>query len=273
MNKTDAIEAIARNIDDLIAKGTVASATATQIDSNALIHPITGQLKGYELWVNSGGGAGQVNIITEFDPTNNRVTFDNAFSPVPSTNASFFIFQRFKKADYDNVINRAMGVCQLVHLNDMVATLQLAGSQYEYLVPSGLDIIHRLRLIPSGHTDYAGDDEVERIFEFRPPLWRIEKNLSGTYCIVFDPRRIDLDDYDEEIIKVMGQTKPSTLGTDNAVLDGDLEEYIIAKGSALLALRKITESVEWQQKFAVFRDMADYLEAYIFTQPRGVPVQ
>jgi hypothetical protein len=107
MDKKTLIELVARNIDDLIAKDTVASLTATTIDGNSLIHPLTGQLKGYKLWFYDGGAASQSRVISDFLPANNRVQVDQTFTTSPSTNTAFMIFERFDGDDYELAFQRA----------------------------------------------------------------------------------------------------------------------------------------------------------------------
>jgi len=265
----DAYEAIARNVDDLVHKGAVASATGTTIESTTLIHPLSGQLKGYEFYIYSGGGSGQYKKIIDFDPINDRITIQPAFTTIPSTNAKFLIFEKYGVEDYENALNRAMGIAKLKHLDEMSGTLELVGSQYEYNVPSGMEFINTLRLVPSSGSDYSGDDEVNRLFELAPRYWRIEKNYGGTYQIIFDSRQVDMDTIDGELVKVMGQGKPDLSST---TLPEDLQEYLIAYSSMLLAGRKIKEGTEWQTKYTVYKDAVDRLEPYIHTSRRGKKV-
>ena len=262
-------EVVARNVDDLIHKGTVASATGTTIDSTTLIHPLSGQLKGYECYIYEGGGSGQYKKIIDFTPASKRLTIDPAFTTVPSTNAKFLIFKKFGVEDYENALNRAMGAAKLKHLDEMSGTLGIVGSQYEYNVPSGMEFINTIRLVPSGGSDYSGDDEVNRLFELAPHYWRIEKNYGGTYQIIFDSRQINMDTIDGELVKVMGQSKPDL---SSATLPEDLQEYLIAYSSMLLAGRKISEGAEWGNKYNVFKAMVGELEPYIHTPRRGKKV-
>ena len=262
-------EAISRNLGDCLVKGTVATATATQFDSNALIHPLSDQLKGKEIYIYEGQGAGEARTITTFDPTNNRVTVDPAWTTTPSTNSKFLVFRHWVAEDYENAMNRAMGKVALTHLDEKVATMALIGTQYEYPVPSGFEYISNVRLVPSGYSDYGGDDEVNRIFELPPRYWRIEPNASGSYLIVFDPRQIHMSSLDDEWVKIMGQVKPDFSNTE---MPEDIQEFIINFASMLMASQRIAEGNEWRNKFQVFRDLARDLENYIQTPRYGKKV-
>jgi hypothetical protein len=268
VRKYDLYEAIARNIGDLVAKDTPSAATATTVDADSLIHPETGQLKGYQFYIYDGAGAGQTRIITDFLPDNNRLVVDRAFTTTPSINSNFYIFKSIKKEDLDNFVDRAMGLARQVHLDDYCPTMELVATQYEYTVPSGIAFISHLQLVPSGHTDYEADDEVDRVFMLYPPVWRVENNI-----IMFDPRRISLDNFDEELIRVVGQARPATLGTDNATVPVDLEDYLIARSTQLAVMPKLRHGQEWMTILAGYKDLADKLEGYIRTQQRGQGVE
>ena len=165
-----------------------------------------------------------------------------------------------------------IGGARLLHLQEKVATMQLVATQYEYPVPSGFEYISLLRLVPSGYTDYSSDDEVNRIFELPPRYWRIEPNAKGTYVIVFDSRKINLSNFDEEWVNVLGQVKPDIASTDNATIPEDLEEFIINGASVLLASQRIGEGQEWRIKFQVFRDTQRTLEDYVHRSRYGKQV-
>jgi hypothetical protein len=269
MDTISVYEAIGRNIGDILAQGQVASATGTSIDSTALIHPLSGQLKGNEFYVYQGAGAGQARTIVDFDPVNNRATFDPVFTTVPSTDSLFILFKHFQVQDYENAMNRAIGWVRLRYLSEKVATMELIATQYEYAVPSGFEYISTLRLVPSGNTDYSADDEVDRIFELPSRCWRIEPNANGSYVIAFDSRKINLSDVDEQWINVVGQVKPDFNGTQIAE---ELQEYIINGASMLLASQRIGEGKEWQAKFQIFNSINKSLEEYIHRPRYGKKV-
>lgn len=272
MQRIDSIKAAARNLRDLVVDTTPASLCGSYIDADALIHPISGQLRGCGFYFYSGAGAGQQRTVGSFDPTYNRLGFPQAFTTLPSTNSKFLLFEHFSKDEYDNALDRMVGVAELKFLEEKVATLTLVATQYEYAVPSGYEYIRTIKLVPSGSTDesdYGGDDEVSRIFEFPPRYWRIEPNAAGSFNIIFDPRKIDLGDFDDECAKIIGQAKPNISPTDNATIPKALEEYLINGASMLLSSQRISEGQEWRTKFQIFRDMTQGLEAYIYRTRYG----
>ncbi len=270
MDRITAIKAISRNLHDLVVDTIPASMTGTSVDALKLIHPITNQLQGKNFYIYSGAGAGQERTIGSFNTTNRRAVFPEAFITVPSINSNFLVFTHWMKSDYDNAVDRLVGMAKLSYLQYRVATMALAATQYEYLVPSGFDYIGNLRLVPSGSdTDYAADDEVDRIFEIAPSSWLVTANPQGSYTIVFDPRKISLDSLDEEWMTITGQAKLDVAATDNATIPEDIEEYIIAGASAILASERISEGQEWKSKFSIFRQTMDNLEPYVFRHRRG----
>ena len=259
-------EDIGRNLGDVVVQGDVATATGTTMDSNDLIFPLSEQLKGYSLFVYEGGGNGQYNTVIDYTVATKRVTISPPFSTVPSANAKFLLFQSFKFRDYDNAISRALGIAKLEYLEDKVGTLLITATQSEYTVPSGFEFISNLRLVPSGHTDYGADDEVDRIFELPERCWRLESNVAGTRQIVFDSRFIDLDVLDEESIRILGQARAPLTAS---YLPVRVEEYVIAQATALLAVRKISENTEWQTKFSIYKDLATQLLPHIQIRRHG----
>ena len=272
MDKMSAIRIVARGLGDLIAESVPASVAASMVDVAALVHPVTDQLKGRDFYIYSGAGAGQDRIVTAFAPANNRLSFDQVFTTVPSTNSNFVLFDVFQKDDYDNAINRMMGLAKNNYLQHSVATIQIIATQYEYVVPTGFEYISTLRLIPTGSSDYESDDYVDRVFEFPSRYWRIESNPLGSYIIAFDPRKISLDSFDLKYVRILGQSQPVALATDNATIPAALEEYLIAGTSMLLASRRIDEKQEWRTKFYMWRDATKNIEDHIFSHRQGKKV-
>ncbi len=261
-------EAVARNLRDVIAKGT-GSATGTVVYSSSFFHPVADQLKGKSIYIYEGAGAGQMRTITKSIVGSKSIEVGQLFTTVPSTNSSFLVFNYFEAEDYENAMNRAMGWAKMRHLDEKVATLAIVPTQYEYPVPSGYEYISTLRLVPSGganYSDYGADDEVQRLFELPSRYWRIEANPLGTFVISFDPQKIDLDNFDGQAIRVMGQVKPDFTGT---LIADELEEYIVNAASMLLCSQRIGDNQEWRSKFGMFRDMTKELEDAIFSRPRG----
>ncbi len=266
------VESIARNLDDLVTKGQVASFTGSTIDAAALIYPVTNQLQGYDSYFYEGSGLGQRRTITAFDPTNKRMTFSPALDTAPSTNTKFLVLKKFKYDDYANALDQVVGVVKMQYLTEKVATMEIVASQYEYIVPSGFAFIENIRLVPSGNTDYANDDEVDRIFEIPNHYWHIEGNVGGTRLIVFDSRYIHIDNIDDEICRVIGQARADITYSMSENFPDKVNEYIKCKTSALLAVRRIREGNEWKDKFAIYQDLAQKYEPYLKSRIRGKPV-
>ena len=277
--RIDLLKSVARNLSDLILDGVPASLTGSTIDHLDLIHPLSNQLQGFYFYLYSGAGVGQARIVGSFNPANRRLVFPQGFTTIPSTNSNFILTKDFPKLDYDNALDRFIGIAKQSYLEDKVATMQCVATQYEYAVPSGMKWISNLRLVPSGSSDYGADDEVDRIFEIHPRNWRIEQNPTGSYLIVIDSRKVDMDVLDKEWLRVLGQAPPDIAGTDNATIPANLEEFIIVGASMQLASDKIDESRKWQAKFYMFRDELQGrpgqagLEAYIFRTGRGKKVE
>ncbi len=259
-------EAIGRNLGDVVKKGIPTGATATTMDSNVLVHPLAGQLKGNELYIYEGTGVGQTRTITDYTPTNSRITVSPPFTTIPTADSRFIVFKHFSIEDYENAMNRGIGQARLVHRDEKVATMQIVATQYEYAVPSGFEYISALRLVPTSGTDYGEDDEVSGMFEFAPRFWRIEPTTGGSYVIVFDRRKIDLDSYDEEMVKVVGQVKPD-FGA--SLIADELQEYVINKATMLLSSQRIGEGQEWRAKFYTYRTIVTELETYIHSSRFG----
>ena len=272
MKKIDAIKAVARNLNDLIIDSTPASITGSSAYFDVLIQPLDEQLRGKHSYIYDGAGAGQARTIGSFTASENMVGFPQSFTTLPSTNSNFLFFHKFLKDDYDNALERVEGIARLEFLEEKVATLQLAGTQYEYAVPSGYEYISTLRLVPSSNSDYDTDDEVSRFHEIPPRFWRIEANPLGSYVIAFDGRKIAMDTVNEEWVRIMGQAKPSSLGTDNATIPENLKEFLIIGASMLLSSQRISEGKEWQSKFYAFRDLYRDIKDSVFTPKRGKKV-
>jgi len=271
MDKITAIAAIARNLKDLIIDANPASisnATGTVfMDFLELIHPLADQLAGKAAYIYDGGGAGQQRISTGFLTATNRVVFGRTFTTAPSTNSDVLMFSHWDKDDYDNALERLIGKARLVHLEEKVATMELVGSQYAYLVPSGFEYISALRIVPSGgDLDYEADDEVNRIFEIHPRNFTIEPNAGGSFLIVIDPRKVSIDAVlNQEWVHIIGQAPPDIAATDNADIPDGLEEFLINGACMLLASQRISGKAndEWVAKFLMYRDEQRTLEEYI----------
>src|SRR3990167_98787 len=236
MDRITALRAVARNLADLVVDTIPASMTGSFVDATRLIFPETNQLRGMDFYIYSGAGAGQQRTVASYTPANRRVGFSESFSPVPSTNSNFILLKRFRKDEYDNALDRMEGLARELNLQEMVGTIQIIGTRYEYAVPSGMEYINTVRIVPSGGTDYSdyeADDFSNRIFELPAQYWRIEANPAGSYYLSFDSRKISLDDMDGDTFRIMGQAKPAITATDNATINRDIEEFVISGATAL----------------------------------------
>ena len=266
-------ETIGRNIGDVRVKGSPTNCIASTLESNAFIHPLAGQLKGKDIFIFTGVGAGQARTIIDFVPGSNYVVVEPIFSTVPTANSTFLVFDNFLSEDYENAMNRAMAQVKLRHLEEVVATNALVATQYEYAVPSGFEYINTLRFVPSSNSDYAEVDDINTIFELPSRFWRIEGNQGGSRLIVIDPRKVNLDSFDKMIIKIEGQQKPDFVAT---TIPANVEEYIIAFASMQLSAQKVGR--EWERRFFMFRDLvkgdagSPGLEEYICRYGRGKKV-
>ena len=277
MNKIDVIKAAAYNIGDIAAVGTSSTATPTSVDVPNFVMPESAQIQGFYLYARNVGTVGwssQKRILSDFDPANTRCLINAAlsFSPSPS-GAEITIFRNFPMDEYENAFNQAVGKARLRHLEDYVATIGLNASQYEYAVPSGLVTVVSCRLVPSGPTsDYGGDDMVNRNFNL-DGLWLLERNPNGSMCLIFDPRRVDMDNLDDEWIRVIGQVRPSVAPTDVGTVSVEIEQFLIAETTKLMAAKKMTINPDkWKALFGAYRDEANELENLMHRSYRGVTV-
>jgi hypothetical protein len=132
----------------------------------------------------------------------------------------------------------------------MVGTFAVVGSQYEYSIPSGFEFIHDMHFVPTTGSDYEAL-LMNNWDAYRVPrhAWSVENKT-----IVFHPYYIDLDDYDGEYLRILGQGKPDPLEDDEDTFDDVLEEYLVAYATMHLSRRRIDEGQEWLQKYLAARD-------------------
>lgn len=273
MQRIDALKAIADNLRDLILDSTVASAYATAVRADDLIQPQSKQLQGFNFYSYGGLQKGQERVVGSLDTTNRVILFTQDLSPVPSTSAQFILTEFWAKSQYDNALDRYIGKAKTKFLEQKAATLSLVATQYEYPVPSGFEWISTLRLVPSTNSDYANTARVSSVFELGPRFWRIEPNTGGSYLIIIDSRQVNLDNFNNYLVRVEGQAKPDIAGTDNATIPEDIEEYVITGASMLLSSQRISENEEWRRKFYMFRDEFRPLEDYVYRYGRGKKVK
>lgn len=277
--KSDLIISVARNCGDFILDGVPASLTGSTVDHLNLIFPLSQQMQGAGFYIYSGAGAGQERVVGSFTPASHRMVFPQVFASIPSVNSAFLVTKKFLWGDYKNALDRYMGIARSKHLVDKVATLALVATQYEYPVPSGMEYIQTLRIVPTGNSDYAADSVVDSIFEIPQRFWRIEKNVGGSYTISVDPRKINLGEFDNYICRVNGQSRPDLMGSDNATALPELEEYLINGATMHMAsLLPQTNTGGLNPLFYMYKDVvkgsqgSPGLEDYIYTYPSGKKV-
>lgn len=260
MQKIDCLKSVARNLRCLVVDAQVSSLTGSTIDALALLHAQSGRLVGKTAYLYSGAGLGQERVVGSYDPAYHRLCFPQVFVSMPSLNTNFILLENFNKSECDNAIERAIGAANLEYLQKSVATLALVATQYEYAVPSGFEYVQTLRLVPSSNTDYGLDSDTETYFDLPMYYWRLEKNAVGTPMIAFDPRRIDMAEFDAHWVKVVGQSKAAITATDNATIPVDLEEYVTTKATANLCGQL---GAEWKERFRYYANEASKLEQHV----------
>jgi len=267
--RIDLLKEVSRNLGDLLLDGVPASLTASTVDHLSLVQRNSEDLTAKNFYVYSGAGAGQNRVVGSFNVANHRLIFEQGFGSIPSVNSNFILSDKFDKDQVDNAVGHFVQLARQRFLQDKTATLSIVGTQYEYATPSGMDYINTLRLIPTTNSDYGASDEVDTVFEFPTRYWRIERNSGGSYVIAFDARRIDIANYDGQLINIIGQAKPDIQGTDNASIPEELERYIVTGATAHLSALKIRDGEQWKQLFYTYRDENKSLEDYIFRYGHG----
>jgi len=267
--KISIIQQVARNCRDLIVDSVPASYSGSSIDIAKLIHPRVGQLKGKFLYIYSGSLAGVDRVITGFEPANNRVSFDQVFGSLPGDADQMIITDFWEYSEYSNMLNQAMRIARNHFLQDVSATLDMVATQSEYPVPSGMEYVNSLRVVPSGNTNYAADSYASSVFVIEPRMFRIEKTPVGSSVIVIDPRQVELSTFDDSWFRVMGQAKPSILENDSDVVPDDLEAYLIARTTMLISEQRAVENKFWSTKFKTYALMTSDLEEYIYRNAYG----
>ena len=265
-------ESIARNLKDVLVKGVPSACTPSTLDSRYITQPQAGQLVGRDVYIYTGVGGGQARSIPSYDPANRRICIIPDWDTIPTNNSKFLIFSHWQAEDYENVTNRAMGIVKQKYFSEMIATMAIVATQYDYPVPSGMEYISNIRLVPSLGSDLAADTDISRIREFPPRFWHIEGNVGGSRLISFDPRKISLDGYNGLVCMIDGQCKPDFVAT---TVPEDVQEFIIAHATMQLSAQRVGESKEWQAIYYNARDMVSGrndspgLEAYITRYPQG----
>ena len=267
MEKRDIEYAVAMMLGDLLLDGKITaigtSSDGRYIEDSRMVYPLADQLVGKELYIHTSAIASASDLfstITKFIPGSNAASLTPDFSPaVPTVADRYFIYNRFRHDDYGFAINQALRQLRHTTLLPMMATMELVGTQFEYAVPSGFKYLNSIYLVPSGSTDYQDWWD-----SYRLPRnsWEVRANPAGSMTLVFDPAYIDLDDYDEELVHVLGQRRPAELPDYNSETDShqDYENYITNKAASLLAITKLRESQDWVALFSATNMEAMRLE-------------
>uniref|UniRef100_A0A6M3IZB8 Uncharacterized protein n=1 Tax=viral metagenome TaxID=1070528 RepID=A0A6M3IZB8_9ZZZZ len=242
-------ESIARNLGDVLVKGVATNCTGTAFQSSVLINRDALAFNGKDCYFYSGLGAGQSRAVGSFDPANRRIIVEDTFGTIATINTSFMIFDKFTTEDYESAMNRAIGKAKLIALQEFVGTIALVATQYDYAVPSGMEYIDGIRLVPSSGSDYANVDTIRRVVELPMRWWAVNGNQGGSRLIIFDSRYVNMDNYAGMICRVEGQSKYDFAGTQ---INAGVEEYVIQYASMVMSGQK--EGKEWDRRFYMFRD-------------------
>jgi len=243
-------ESIGRNLGDILHKGaSPTNATTSGFTALSLINKDPAVFNGKDIYFYSGGGAGQSRVCASLNVASRQILVQELFDTIASVNTKFLVFNNFNTEDYESAMNRAIGKAKLLALQEYVGTMAIVATQYDYVVPSGMEYIDGIRLVPSAGSDYANVDSMRRVTELPPRIWDIQGNVGGSRFIIFDPRYINMDNYDKFICCIEGQSKYDFSGTQ---INSEVEEYVIAYSSMVLSGQK--EGKEWDRRFYMFRD-------------------
>ena len=246
MAKIDLIKLVARNLGVLLHDSTVKVATNNTLNDDLLLYTQTEQLKGRYLYAyGTPTHIAFSRLISDFTsgatPTI-QVSPSWGTNSVPTIGQSFLILDYFKIEEIRAVTEEAIKAAGKYFLSRTYATLQLIGTQYEYVVPSGFAFISDMHFVPSaGNTDH---DVLEQ-YSVPRHMWRVENSR-----IVFNPEYIDLDDYDKEFVRIIGQSRPALLADDESTFDDLLEQYLVAHCVKELSWRRMGENQGWAAKYA-----------------------
>lgn len=247
--KIDLIKLVARNLGILIQDSTVKVATNNTLNDDLLLYTQTEQIKGRYLYgYGTPTHTAFSRLISDFTsgatPTI-QVSPSWGTNSAPTIGQSYLILNYFKTEEMKAIAEEAIKAAGKYFLARTFATLQLIGTQYEYTIPSGFAYISDMHFVPSsGNTDH------DSLTQYSVPryMWRVENSK-----IVFSPEYIDLDDYDKQFVRIIGQSRPSLLGNDHSTYDDLLEQYLLAYCVKELSWRRADESQGWLAKYGAAR--------------------
>ena len=270
MNRNELQTAIARLLGDLLLEGTVDAGTTSGIADTELAFSLADQLKGKELAIMSAASPTLAGVSRTISASSvGSLSLTPSLPAAPTAGDTYHIYSSFKYQDYKQAIDEAVRRARDIHLIDASATLSIVATQWEYAVPSGFRYISDMWFVPSGSLDYADQDTAFRIPR---SAWLVKANPAGSKVIAFDPRIIDLDDWDDELIRLYGQRRPAELSVGTTVSEIP-ESYLIQKAMSLLTLRKLGYGAEWAARFGYHNTEALRLERSIFRARRANAVE
>ena len=272
MNITEVIKSVADMIGDLLVEGTVKPTgwgyTFNSDDFRRF--PLANQLKGYCIYFNNAATlTGQQSYIASHAAGSPTICVVPSLPGQPLENDKFLLLKEFSGADYWETLKRAHNRGRDIYLIPFMATISLVATIWEYAVPSGFKWIDELRIVPSGHTDY----DLDNVLVLHRGDWDIRANAQGTQVIMFDPRFIDLDEYDKEIVYIIGQRKPKDIA---APVSGSIntpevpEDFLVYKMAALMSQKKLIK--DWNQVQFLVRE-SDREESKMFRYPKPTSVR
>lgn len=270
MNRMEIETAVSRLLGDLLLEGTVDAASQSIITDSDIIFPESSLLRGMDIYLKATTSptiADTSRVIAS--SAQGSVGIVPTLGIAPTVGDTYNIYRSLRHADYLAAINTALRTARELHLVPFSATLGLVATQWEYAVPVGFRYISSLWIVPSANTDYTLDNykKLERA------SWNVRINPAGSRVINFDPRLIDLDDYDNEIVVLRGQRVISSITSATYNIETELEDYLVHKAATLLQLPGAKSELDIVKYRALLAD-TDRLERRItsFVFPNSVEV-
>ncbi|GAH39300.1 unnamed protein product, partial [marine sediment metagenome] len=113
MDRTELRHTISRLLGDMVVLGKATAGADTYItDTNNLIHGVTNQLMGYEVYVFTGTNIGKSRIINSSDATLHKIHFA-AMTPDCTTTTEYEVHRKHRVADYERAIDMAIDTAKV----------------------------------------------------------------------------------------------------------------------------------------------------------------